>query len=248
MYEHASRLTTWDLPAIRTYGEKFIDERAQIMMRHTSDNFWLVHPSACIENYGYNSIKLNPPPNAVNVQVRFKGRIGAKGYRAKNTHEGGWRYGFVALLRDGSREYSQMGTAVYKNGENPDKTLTFSCPGNCQKLWFVVSGAPQKHWRHAWDDNNSNDEHWPYEVQFLNTNLLGEKTEKAVSLARKQASRFSPAATAVTIRLPENMDWRITNLAGRRLLSGYGNSIGLNNLANGVYVLNHSGKTMKIRK
>jgi hypothetical protein len=248
MYEHASRLTTWDLPAIRAHGEKFIDKRAQVKMSHTSDGFWLVHPSECVENYGYNSIKLNAPPQAVNVQALFKGKIGAKGFRDINTDKGGWRYGFVALLDNGARKYSQMGTAVYKNGNNPHQTLTFSCPGNCIKLWFVVSGAPQQHWRHPWDDDNSNDEHWPYEVQFLNTNLLGEKTERAVFLARKEASLFYLNAAAETIRLPGNIDWRITNLAGRRRMSGYGNSIDLNIPSNGMYVLNYSGKHLKIRK
>lgn len=45
MYEHASRLTTWDLPAIKSYGEKYIDSRAQVKMSQTSDGSWLVDPS-----------------------------------------------------------------------------------------------------------------------------------------------------------------------------------------------------------
>lgn len=37
----------------------------------------------------------------------------------------------------------------------------------------MVSGAPAGHWRHAWDDNDANDEQWPYQVSFVNTNLQG---------------------------------------------------------------------------
>jgi hypothetical protein len=41
-------------------------------------------------------------------------------------------------------------------------------------LWMVVTGAPTTHWRHAWDDDDSNDEHWPYKVKFEQTNLYGQ--------------------------------------------------------------------------
>ena len=30
-------------------------------------------------------------------------------------------------------------------------------------------GAPTQYWRHLWDDDASNDEQWPYEVTFENT-------------------------------------------------------------------------------
>ncbi|MBK6497163.1 MAG: DUF4859 domain-containing protein [Saprospiraceae bacterium] len=82
----------------------------------------------------------------------------------------------MALLKDGSRVYSDVGTTKYNNGTNPDISLQFICPNNCEKLWLVVSGAPQIHWRHTWDDDNSNDEQWPYQVKFENTNLLGKST------------------------------------------------------------------------
>lgn len=175
MYEHAARLTTWDLPAIKSYGTNYINNRSQVKMNLTSDNYWLVDPSVAIENYGYNSIKLNAPSTQTAVSVSFKGKAGASGFRSLNIDKGGWRYGFVALLKDGTRVYSDMATAKYANGANPEGSLNFSIPANCDKLWLVVSGSPQEYWHHAWDDDNTNDEQWPYEVQFTNTNLLGEK-------------------------------------------------------------------------
>lgn len=173
MYEHASRLTTWDLPAIRSYGANYLNSRAQVKMKLTTDNYWLVDSTVCIENYGYNSIKLNVPSGETPVTVRFKGKAGLAGFRNLNQTKGGWRYGFVALLEDGTRVYSSMATAKVANGVNPEQTLTFTCPDKCIKLWLVVSGSPQEHWKHAWDDNDANDEQWPYQVQFDNTNLLG---------------------------------------------------------------------------
>lgn len=177
MYEHGSRLTTWDLPTTRPYGANYINSKPQVRMNLTSDNYWLVDKSVAVENYGYNCIRLNVPTRATQVQVRFKGKAGEPGYRTLNMTKGGWRYGFVALLNDGTRVYSDMGTARVTNGANPaEQTLSFNCPANCSRLWLVVTGAPQEHWRHAWDDNYDNDESWPYQVQFTNTNLLGNAT------------------------------------------------------------------------
>lgn len=173
MYEHAARLTTWDLPAIKAYGANYINSRAQVAMNLTSDKYWMVAPAVCPENYGYNSIKLNAPAQETQVTVRFRGKAGETGYRALNVAKGGWRYGFVALLQNGTRVYSSVGTAKVTNSVNPEQSLSFTCPANCTKLWLVVSGSPQEHWKHAWDDDNTNDEQWPYQVQFDNTNLLG---------------------------------------------------------------------------
>ncbi|MFN6946841.1 MAG: DUF6055 domain-containing protein, partial [Cytophagaceae bacterium] len=174
IYEHAARLTTWDIPSIKSRGAAYINSRAQVRMSRTPDNFWRIDPSVCIENYGYNSIKLNAPSQATTVTVNFTGLAGQSGYRALNVNQGGWRYGFVALLRDGTRVYSDMERANVVNGNNPQGSLSFDCPDNCVNLWLVVSGSPQQHWKHPWDDDNTNDEHWPYQVQFQNTNLLGE--------------------------------------------------------------------------
>ena len=174
MYEHASRLTTWDLPAIKARGANSIDKRAQVKMSQTSDKYWLVDASVTPENYGYNSIKLNAPNSATTVAVDFQGKVGASGFRSLNPTKAGWRYGFVALLKDGMRVYSDMASAKYDNGANPEGTLDFAVPANASKLWLVVSGSPQEHWHHAWDDNDANDEQWPYQVRFSNTNLLGQ--------------------------------------------------------------------------
>lgn len=179
IFEHAALLTTWDIPAIRSQGANFIDRRPQVLMNRAGDDFWIVAPSVTIENYGYNSIRLNAPTVQTQVSVEFQGRAGASGYRVLNINQGGWRFGFVALLTNGTRVYSNMVALQYANGANPQGTLNFTVPANCSRLWLVVSGAPQQHWKHAWDDDDTNDEQWPYQVRFTNTNLLGEPNRTA---------------------------------------------------------------------
>jgi len=249
MYEHASRLTTWDLPAIKSFGEKYIDSRPQVKMNLTSDNYWLVDTSTCIQNYGYNSIKLNAPAQAMEVRVRFRGEAGEKGFRAIKTEQGGWRFGFVALLKDGTRLYGDAVSANVENGANPDTSLTFGCPANCSKLWLVVSGAPQEHWRHPWDDDASNDEQWPYQVQFSNTNMLG-KTKgvvmaSALTIPRPRTPRVTQSGT---VYLPHTVRWRVMDPTGKQVLTGYGRVIGTAGLAHGGYALSFSGTSVRLMK
>ena len=180
IYEHAARLTTWDLPSISSYGANYIHRRSQVKMNKTSDNFWRIDASVTPENYGYNSIKLNVPNVSTLVSVQFQGLAGSSGYRVKNLEDSGWRFGFVALLQNGERVYSDMSSLDYSSS-NPTGTLSFMVPNNTSNLWLVVSGAPQKHAHHEWDDNDDNDEQLPYQVKFSNTNLLGEENNISIT-------------------------------------------------------------------
>jgi len=174
IYEHAALLTTWDIPGIKSYGANYLNSRPQVSMDLTSDSYWLVDTADVLENYGYNSIQLTAPTSGTTVSVSFQGKAGISGFRSLNIDKGGWRFGFVALLSNNTRVYSEMESLNYANGANPEGSLSFTVPANCSKLWLVVSGAPQKHWHHAWDDDNTNDEQWPYQVKFANTNLKGQ--------------------------------------------------------------------------
>ncbi len=168
IYEQAVRLTTWDLPAIKKDGAAFIDTRKQTKM-NLVDGSWRIDTTECLQNYGYNSIKLEAPTTKTKVKVQFKGLAGEANYTTINKPVGGWRFGFVALLKDGTRVYSKMMKANVQQDKNPTQKLSFTCPDNCTNLWLVVSGAPQAHSKHPWDDNPANDEEWPYEIKFTNT-------------------------------------------------------------------------------
>jgi hypothetical protein len=172
MWDCAARFTTWDIPALKTRGAAYIQTRTQPKFKSMGSNVWRIDSTACPENYGHNIIRLNAPLKATTVTAHFEGLAGMTGYRKLNVASAGWRIGFVALLRDGTRVYDDA-DAVTMNNSAGKISVSFECPANCDKLWFVVSGAPSVHWRHAWDDNDANDEQWPYQVSFVNTNLLG---------------------------------------------------------------------------
>jgi hypothetical protein len=169
MYECAARFTTWDIPHVRAYGESVIDTRPTVKMTAADDGYWKIDSVNCPENYGYNSILLNTPANAADIKVYFEGLGGTAGYRYVSASSG-WRYGFVSLLNSGERVYGEMRTVTGNRGKD---TLQYRAPANMRKIWLVVTGAPATHWRHPWDNLDSNDEQWAYQVKFENTNVYG---------------------------------------------------------------------------
>ena len=172
MWNCAARFASWDIPALKSYGAGYITSRTQPKMNNQGSYVWRVDSTVCIENYGHNIIRLNVPLTAKTVTANFEGLAGISGFRKNYVGYAGWRYGFVALLKDGSRVYSNINSASMAVDAGKG-SLDFDCPANCDKLWLVVSGAPGIHWRHAWDDNDSNDEQWPYQVKLNNTNYYG---------------------------------------------------------------------------
>lgn len=165
IYDFAARSATWDIDRIREYGAGHMNHSTNLTQLDDGET-WQVDASSCPQNYGYNIIKLNNAPAGTTVSADFKGVAGADGYRSVNTDKAGWRYGFVALSNDGTRTYGEMQS-------ESEGTATFTVPEDVQTMWFVVTGAPTQHWRHAWDDNESNDEQWPYQVKFNGTNKFG---------------------------------------------------------------------------
>lgn len=165
MFDAARRLVNWDIAEIKELGKNY-KTRSQTKLISLDNGYYRIESAECIENYGYNVISLNVPAAGTIISADFAGIAGADEYRKKEIDKAGWRYGFVACLKDGSCIYSDMFSA--KEGK-----ATFICPANCQKLDFVVSGAPATHWHHAWDDNDANDEQWPYQVKFQGTSISG---------------------------------------------------------------------------
>jgi hypothetical protein len=175
LYDMAAHYVTWDIPTLRERGENYIGAIVTKMNRagkNTEGNIiWQVDSTNCVQEQGYNHIELNVPQNGGKVTAYFNGVAGIAGYNKIDYMNSGWRYGFVALLDNGERVYGDMHRATYKA---PTDTASFNVPANTSRLWLVVLGAPSRYYRlHAWDEDASNDEQWPYQVSFNNTNLLG---------------------------------------------------------------------------
>ncbi len=178
MYDCFSRMATWDIDGVRdrakarigSHLQRLIEPSDQVVSQKLDgkkDGWWVVDPDFCPQNYGYNINPLKIPAPGTEVKATFRGIVGATGYRNLNATKAGWRYGLVAYTSKGERVYSDM------MSEANDGVASITVPEGCTNLWMVVMGAPKSYWRHAWDDNTSNDEQWPYAVRFEGTAPLG---------------------------------------------------------------------------
>jgi hypothetical protein len=169
IYDAATKFVTWDLSAIRNLGANYIGTQTY-KCNTLADGSYQVTYDRCPGTTGYNVIPLNVPEAGTEVTTVFSGLVNDSGYnQVAAPTRAGWRYGYVALLKDGTRAYGAM-----EKGTN--KTVSYNVPANCSKLWFVVTGAPNTYAPHAWDENEKNDDQWPYKVKFTNTDLLGNVT------------------------------------------------------------------------
>lgn len=167
IFDASRRFITWDMKRIEDVAQQYANQHF-CKMNKTSEGWYRIASSNCPQNYGYNGIPLNVPTEGTKLEVQFKGIAGAEGYNAVKTDKAGWRYGFLASLKDGSRVYSDM--FIDANG-----TATFTVPNNTEYLWMVVSGAPTEHWPIVfnWGPKNEDelDEQWPYQIKISGTSL-----------------------------------------------------------------------------
>ncbi|RPD50722.1 hypothetical protein DRJ53_07315 [Paracnuella aquatica] len=168
MFDACRRFITWDIKRIEAVAKPYANQHKTAM--DTVAGGWLrVGQNNCPQNYGYNGIQLAVPKPGKKVSVQFKGIAATAPFSNVKTDKAGWRYGFVAYKKDGSREYSK----VHKDANG---TATFNVPKNTTHLWLVVMGAPTEHWpvasgRQNGANNQQPEEQWPYEIKLSGTTL-----------------------------------------------------------------------------
>ena len=166
IYDAATKFTTWDLNDLREDGSSYIAAQTY-NYTELEDGSLQVAYDRCPGTTGYNVIPLKIPAAGTNVSTIFAGMVNADGFNQVSAPErAGWRYGYVALLEDGTRVYGAMNQGI-------TNTVTYTIPENCSKLWFVITGAPTSYAQHPWDDDESNDDQWPYKLKFTNTDIKG---------------------------------------------------------------------------
>ena len=175
-FEGYAHISAMDIDSWKKYGQgligseqqRLIDVPEAIIQSHLNgeNNWWVVSPEYCPQNYGYNANPLKIPAAGTIVTATFKGLVNATGYRSIYPERAGWRYGLVAYSSDGTRTYSDI-------GRNAEGEVSITIPEGCTHLWFVVMGAPTKWWTHSWNGNVSDDEQWPYSVKFSGSDPYG---------------------------------------------------------------------------
>ncbi|MCR5180019.1 MAG: hypothetical protein K6C30_02215 [Bacteroidaceae bacterium] len=139
---------------------------------------WLrILPGQCPETGGFNAIALQIPSRGQRVAIDFEGLAGSiaaqktaalpsdTAYHISHPEVAGWRYGFVALLADGTCAYSPIYNKVRGRA-------TFDAPAaqDVRQLYFVVMGAPtNRHPESAQPRRRGRrpapDAQWPYRIR-----------------------------------------------------------------------------------
>ena len=212
MWEYGARMTTYDMDPIREQGAAKILQRSQTALNDLGDNWFEPTADNCIENFGNNAIRLNAPTTGKTVFVEIVGEAGKDGYTAYNTKKAGWRYGFVAMLKDGTRVYSDISTL---SGETAEGALDFECPNNCKYLWLVVSGAPTTYWTRDWLSwsEESTAEQWPYRFKLYQTNVYGKANNNQLPTGIQGVIAESQPSEPTA-------EQAVYDLQGRRLANG----------------------------
>ena len=226
MWEYGARMTTFDLDPIRDRGANTIGKRNQTALTKDNQGYWWPTKDDCIENFGNNAIRLNTPSTETTVYAELTGEAGTSGYNVHRIANAGWKFGFVALKRDGTRIYGDIATA---NSSAPTQIATFQCPAGCQYLWLVVSGAPTAYWTRDWIgwDVEGDVEQWPYKVRFAKTNVYG-KANDANSNIIETVGIDDIAAT------PKADDNNVYSITGQMVRQG---STSLDGLPSGIYIV-----------
>ena len=167
MFDACRRFITWDMKRIGQVAKPYANQH-KTTLNAVADGWYRVATSNCPQNYGYNGIRLQVPKGNRKVVLHFKGIAGKEGFSNVKTDKAGWRYGFVAHKKDGTRVYSD----TYKDANGKVK---FKVPKNTGHLWLVVMGAPTEHWpvaagrQQRTEAANTAEEQWPYEIRLTGT-------------------------------------------------------------------------------
>ena len=181
LYEYAARAATFDFAAAREYADDWQGRYDATF--YPADGWQRIAYADCPEANGFAAIRLNASEHS-RVAVRFRGlpagspladedpgkyvigdeaseenRIGETRTFNQTSTAPGWRYGFAALLEDGTRVYSEMQSK--SEGE-----IAFDIPDGAREIYFIVLGAPEEYVCHIWDNDESTDAQMPFEIQI----------------------------------------------------------------------------------
>jgi hypothetical protein len=172
LMEGYMRMATWDIDGVRDRAKHRIGQHVnRLKLIDASTKTYQPDSAYCIQNYGYHITNMKRPVAGTVVTATFKGLTNAPGYHYVYPSRAGWRYAFVALQSNGTRLYGEI--QADKEG-----TAQLTVPSGCTNLFFVVMGAPTQHWCHPWTSGKAssswsvNEEQWPYQVSFENTQPL----------------------------------------------------------------------------
>ena len=184
--EYAQKVLTYDFGDIQNYADDNARNFKTTMFKE-GDKFRPSYAN-CPGTTGFNAIQLNVPEAGTIVKASLAALpvgsalaaddpgevkngdnqvVGtAHKYNSQSNKDACFRFGFVAIKDGKALEYGTL-----TKGAQGDATMTV--PAETDKLYLLVVATPDTYNRHEWNEDESDDEQWPYEVSFSGTNVSG---------------------------------------------------------------------------
>ena len=193
-FDYACRCATWDFDVCKPYRNPYIGDFTYRCVL-TDDNAYQVALASCPQSTGFNVIPLKVPAAGTELTTHFTAlkpgtaildadpgeyldgnsafsKSADRKYNIAGARTArGFRLGYVALMKDGTRQYFSE-DKVYGTGTSEvtdDYSMTL--PEGVSRLWLVVSPALKTYYQHQWDEKMAGDDMWPYRVKFEGTDI-----------------------------------------------------------------------------
>ena len=198
-YDYAAHCATFDFKACELYREPYVGDFAYRCVM-TGDRSYQVALASCPQSTGFNVIPLQVPDAGTQVTTHFTA-LGsgcplleadpaeemngetqwAKSGRTtyiRNTISAsrGFRLGYVALMKDGTRQYFNEDKIYCQGTKEVTEDVSFTLPEDVDRLWLVVSPAPASYVQHKWTEKADNAEQWPYRFELEGTDIGSHAT------------------------------------------------------------------------
>lgn len=202
-YDYAAHCATWDMEACRSYGKPYIGD-FEYRCVALGDTAYQVALSSVPQASGFNIIPLVVPEAGTTVTTNFTalpalsklapgdpaemmngetqwGKSTRTNYiRPSNFSKRGFRLGYVALMKDGQRQYFNTDSLYCETNNTTTVKVSMTVPENVSQMWLIVVPAPTTYIAHKWDENGNNDDQWPYRFSLEGTEL-GSKAQVYVA-------------------------------------------------------------------
>ena len=226
-YEYAARCATWDFASCSPYRQAYIGNFHYAAVLTPEGRYQVAFESAP-QSTGFNVIPLQVPEAGTQVKANFTAlnvgintrlaegdpalylngntaweKSGRTAYATSgSTANRGFRLGYVALLKNGTRRYFHADSVYCQGTTNKDCTVEMTVPEGTERLWMIVSPAPKKYYQHLWDEKyNVNDDAWPYQVDFEGTDI-DEARATIYAPAILDGREISDATFTYDVQLP----------------------------------------------
>jgi hypothetical protein len=198
-FDQACRLVTCDLDVCKPYRNNYIGDFTY-RCALTADGRYQVALASCPQGTGFNVIPLQVPEAGTDITTHLTGlrpnaaladadpgeyldgnsqysKYSQRHYIMGGSRtDRGFRMGYVALMKDGSRRYFSEDSVYCQGASIVTEDYSMTVPEGVSQLWLVVSPALKHYTQHKWDEKIDADDMWPYQLQFEGTDIGARAT------------------------------------------------------------------------